>query len=88
KDVSFRIAPITDQDARAMITSLRSYPLLQGVRGESPIDIAPIQENLLRLSQLAVDFPLIKELDINPMMLSANEDSCKIVDARIIVEVS
>ena len=86
QDVSFRIAPLTDEDAREMIHSLRSYPLLKGVRGEKPVSVEMIVENLLRLSQLAVDFPAIKELDINPMMLTADPAGCKVVDARIILK--
>ena len=73
KDVSFRVAPITRQDAMDMIHEIRSYPLLAGVRGEKTADIQAIVECLLRLSQLVTDFPQIIELDINPLMVSELE---------------
>ncbi len=85
QDVAFRIAPITDEDAEEMIRSLRGYPLLQGVRGEAPVNMDKLVENLLRLSQLAMDFPEIKELDMNPIMLSATAEGAKVVDARIVL---
>ncbi len=85
RDVSFRIAPLTDHDAREMIESLKSFPLLQGVRGEAPADIEFIIENLQRLSQLAIDFDEIGEMDINPFIVGARREDCKIVDARMVI---
>ncbi|HMY36415.1 MAG TPA: acetate--CoA ligase family protein, partial [bacterium] len=83
KDVAFKIAPLTDMDAREMIESLRSYPLLQGIRGEKPADIATIVEYLQRLSQLVTDVEAIVEMDVNPLMVFEKSEDCKIVDARI-----
>lgn len=85
RDVSFRIAPLTDVDALEMINSLRNSPLLKGVRGEKPVNIGFIIENLQRLSQLSSDFEMIKELDINPFIVSEKPEQCKIVDARIVI---
>lgn len=85
RDVSFRIAPLTDVDALEMINSLRNSPLLKGVRGEKPVNIGFIIENLLRLSQLSTDFEIIKELDINPFIVSEKAEQSKIVDARIVI---
>ncbi|HNM13531.1 MAG TPA: acetate--CoA ligase family protein, partial [bacterium] len=65
------------------IESLRSYPLLQGIRGEKPADIATIVENLQRLSQLVTDVEAITEMDVNPLMVFEKSEDCKIVDARI-----
>ena len=85
KDVAFRINPITDQDAREMIRSLKSYPLLTGFRGSAPVDLGVIEDTLLRLSQLVRDFACFAEIDINPFMASENRERCKAVDARFIV---
>jgi acetyltransferase len=68
QDVAFRIHPVTDDEAAEMLRSLKSYPLLTGFRGESAIDIAGVEEVVLRLSQLIGDFPRIIELDLNPFM--------------------
>ncbi|MBI1975992.1 MAG: acetate--CoA ligase family protein, partial [Candidatus Omnitrophica bacterium] len=67
KDVTFRIAPIRELGAYNMIHSIKSYPILEGVRGEKPADIPKIEECLQRLSQLAMQCPEIAELDINPL---------------------
>lgn len=83
KDVSFRLAPLADTDIESMLRRLRGYPILKGVRGESPIHFERITELLFRLSQLAMDFPEIRELDINPMLAFTDEKRCVVVDARI-----
>lgn len=85
KDVAFRINPLTDQDAKEMIKSVRSYPLLTGFRGAPPIDLAYVEETLLRLSQLVRDFDCLFEIDINPFIVSPDRKNCKAVDARFIV---
>jgi acetyltransferase len=86
KDVSFRIAPLSVQDANAMVREIRSYPLLTGVRGEKPADVDAIVESLLRLSQLVTDFPEITELDINPLKVFAKGEGCIALDARLALE--
>ncbi len=86
KDVAFRINPLTDAHAREMIRSLRSYPLLKGYRGAPPVDIATVEETLLRLSQLVKDFDDFSEVDINPFIASPQKSMCKAVDARFIVK--
>ncbi len=85
KDVAFRIHPLTNRGAREMIESIRSYPLLTGFRGAPPVDLAIIEETLLRLSQLVRDFDNFLEIDINPFIASPEPDKCKAVDARFIV---
>lgn len=85
KDVAFRIHPLTDEGAREMIRSLRSYPLLTGFRGAPSVDLGVIEETLLRLSQLVKDFDCFTEIDINPFMASPNRAMCQAVDARFIV---
>ncbi len=87
KDVNFRIAPLTDEDAMDMITSVKAYKLLQGARGTTPAQIGQIQETLLRLSQLVSDFKFIDELDINPLLISEKTGEGIAVDGRIKVRI-
>jgi acetyl-CoA synthetase (ADP-forming) len=84
KDVNFRIAPITTDDAKDMITELKAYPLLKGYRNTPPADIDAIVSILCATSRLVMDQPEIKELDLNPVM--AYQKGAKTVDARIILE--
>ncbi len=83
KDVSFRIAPITDLDAHEMVKSVKSYPLLSGVRGEKPVDIDSIEEYIQRISRLVEDFPEIEEVDVNPFVVFEKGRCCNVVDARM-----
>ncbi|RME22485.1 MAG: CoA-binding protein, partial [Candidatus Zixiibacteriota bacterium] len=85
KDVTFRINPLTTQDAKEMIRQLRSYPLLTGFRGAPAVNLTIIEEALLRVSQLVRDFQTIAEVDINPFIVSATPEDCRAVDARFIV---
>ena len=84
KDVTFRIAPITREDAWEMVTGIKAYPLLKGYRNTPPSDIDAIINILLCTSKLVMDYPEISELDLNPIM--AYEKGAKTVDARIILE--
>ena len=83
KDVTFRLAPLTDQEANDMISSIKTKKLLEGVRGEKPSDIEKLSESIQRLSQLVTDFKEIKELDMNPVLVMENGQGCKILDVRI-----
>lgn len=83
KDVTFRIAPLTDIDAKEMIKSVKSYKLLEGARGTKPAQMDQIEETLLRLSQLVSDFSFIDELDINPLLISEKTGEGIAVDGRI-----
>jgi acetyl-CoA synthetase (ADP-forming) len=84
KDVTFRIAPITEDEAREMITEVKAYPLLKGYRNMPQADIEAIVQILLNASRLVMDHQEIKELDLNPIMVY--EKGAKTVDARIILE--
>lgn len=84
KDVTFRIAPVSEQEAKEMITEVKAYPLLQGYRGTPPADTDAIKKILLATSKLVMEHPEIKELDLNPVMVY--EKGAKTVDARIILE--
>lgn len=83
KDVTFRMAPLTDIDAKEMVKSVKSYELLKGARGTKPAQIDQIEETLLRLSQLVSDFKFIDELDINPLLISEKTGEGIAVDGRI-----
>ncbi len=84
KDVSFRIAPLTKRDAREMITEIKGYPLLTGYRGQEPVDIARLEDFLLKVSDFVELNPEVKELDLNPIF--AYKDDAVAVDARVILE--
>jgi len=83
KDVTFRLAPVTVQEAEDMISSIKTKKLLEGVRGEKPSDIKKLSECIQRLSQLVIDFKEIKELDMNPVLVMEKGKGCKILDVRI-----
>ncbi len=84
KDVTFRIAPVTEEEAREMIEEVKAYPLLKGYRGSPPADINAIVKIILATSKLVMEHQEIKELDLNPIMVY--EKGAKTVDARIILE--
>lgn len=84
RDVSVRVHPLTDVDARTMIERIKGYPLLAGTRGEPPVAVGLIEESLLRLSQLISDFEDdLAELDINPFIVTERADRSFVVDARV-----
>lgn len=83
KDVTFKLAPVTDKEADDMIASIKMRKILEGVRGEKPSDKAKLSECIQRLSQLVTDFKEIKELDMNPVLVMENGKGCKILDVRI-----
>ncbi len=84
EDVSFRIVPLTKEDAGDMIRQVKGYRLLKGYRGQSAVDIGYLEELLIKLSDLVEQNPEIREMDINPVF--AYEKGAKAVDARIILE--
>jgi acyl-CoA synthetase (NDP forming) len=80
-----RVAPITEGEARQMLEELRGVQILKGARGHGASDIDAVVEALLRVSQLLVDFPEIKELDINPLRVFAVGEGCRALDARAVI---
>jgi len=85
KDVSFGLPPLTNRDAMRMIESIRTYPILRGVRGEPPRDVAALQDAILRLGALVSDFDSIQEMDLNPVLVLEEGRGYSTVDARIIL---
>ncbi|OGO38265.1 MAG: acetyl-CoA synthetase [Chloroflexi bacterium RBG_16_57_8] len=84
KDVAFRIVPLERRDAHEMIQEIKGRPLLEGYRGSDPVDIANLEELILKVSGFVEQHPEIKELDLNPVF--AYKDGAVAVDARIILE--
>jgi acetyltransferase len=89
KDVTFRVAPFSSQEAAQMLSEIRAHALLDGVRGKPALDKAAIVDALLRIGQLVQDFPEIVELDINPLMVypkgQVSGQSAIAIDMRLIL---
>ncbi|MBP6993961.1 acetate--CoA ligase family protein [Candidatus Woesebacteria bacterium] len=85
KDVAFRLAPVTAHDVHEMLQEIKSSKLLAGVRGMPALDTGSIVDCVLRISQLVQDFPQIKELDINPLLVLPKGRGVRVLDARIII---
>ena len=83
KDVTFKLAPMTNIEADDMISSIKTKKILEGVRGEKPSDIKKLSECIQRLSQLVSDFNQIKELDMNPVLVMEKNKGCRVLDVRI-----
>jgi len=85
KDVVWRVAPLSYEEARKMIGSIRGARVLQGIRGEKPCDIETVADLLVRLSNMLIDLPQIQEIDINPVLVFPENEGAQAVDARIIL---
>jgi len=85
KDISVRVAPITDTDAMEMVRAIKGFPILNGARGEKPVDLDKLSEYLQRLSQMILDLGEIKEMDINPLAVFEKGKEFKVLDARIAI---
>ncbi len=83
RDVAFRVHPITDADAERVIRQIKGWPLLAGHRGSEPVDVARLEEALLRVSQLIGDFPEIAEMELNPFVAQPTGKPSMAVDARV-----
>jgi acyl-CoA synthetase (NDP forming) len=84
KDVTFRLAPATRDDAASMLDSIQAAEMLKGVRGGKPVNREALQDVIVRVSQLVADFPEISELDLNPVF--ASETGAIAADVRIVVD--
>jgi acetyltransferase len=83
RDVSFRLPPVTDLDAREMVDGLRLRPLFDGYRGGAPADREALVELLRRLSALVEAVPELRELDLNPVKVLPPGQGAVVVDARM-----
>jgi acetyltransferase len=86
RDVTFRVAPLSLLEAEEMLTQIRARALLEGVRGQPPVDKLAIVETLLRVSQLVQDFPEIIEMDINPLMVYHQGEGALALDMRLVIK--
>jgi acetyl coenzyme A synthetase (ADP forming)-like protein len=85
RDVTFQLAPISEGWAMKMIQGLKGFQTLTGYRGLPPADLGAIAACLERLSQMALDFPEMKELDMNPFTVFAEGQGAAVLDARIFI---
>ncbi|MBN2141373.1 MAG: acetate--CoA ligase family protein [Desulfovibrionaceae bacterium] len=83
RDASFRLAPLTVGDAQEMIREIQTFPLLRGVRGAKAANLRALEDILLTVSQLALDFPEIVEAEFDPILV--NEDGAVVADMRMTI---
>lgn len=83
QDIAMRFVPLSHEDIDEMIHAVKTYPLLAGERGQTGIDFEKLKEYMARLSQLALDFPEIEELDINPLLAFPEGKNFRVLDARL-----
>tara|TARA_Y100000310_G_scaffold336419_1_gene420921 strand:- start:3635 stop:4273 length:639 start_codon:yes stop_codon:yes gene_type:complete len=83
KDVTFRVCPISMKDADEMVQELKMKDLLFGVRGQKGVDVRLLKKTLVKISKIVSKYPEIKELDINPFVISSKGG--KVVDARMVI---
>jgi acyl-CoA synthetase (NDP forming) len=86
RDVSYRVCPITKEEAKRMITSIKAFPLLDGYRGQPKADIVQLQDVILKCCNLLMENPEIEELDLNPVIVFELGKGVMVVDARIILK--
>ncbi|MGY5865950.1 MAG: acetate--CoA ligase family protein, partial [Candidatus Thorarchaeota archaeon] len=86
KDVSFRLIPFSEGDAREMLSELKAYKILEGVRGEGPRDVDALIKVMLSVSKMIEENPEITELDCNPTFVYEKGKGAVVVDARILID--
>lgn len=86
KDVAFRVAPYAREEVNEMLSEIRTSALLDGVRGEPPVDREAIIDAIMRVGQLVIDFPEIAELDINPFVVYPEGQGGIAIDMRLILK--
>ncbi|BCS90000.1 acetate--CoA ligase family protein [Pseudodesulfovibrio sediminis] len=84
KDISFRLAPLSRQDAFKIVREIKSYMLLKGLKGEQPVNFTALQDIILAMSQLALDHPQILEAEFNPVLV--NHERALVADVRMTLQ--
>jgi len=84
-DISFRLAPLSAEDAREMIQEIKGYPVLAGIRGTPPADVGALVDIIQKVGQLAHEFSEIAEMDLNPIFTFDDGKGAMVADARIIL---
>lgn len=85
RDVAFRVAPLTAEEARQMITETHAGRLLTGFRGHPVADLDAVVDVILRLSRLALDFPQVEEAEVNPLLVFPEGNGALALDGRVIL---
>ncbi|MGE4191966.1 MAG: acetate--CoA ligase alpha subunit [Pseudodesulfovibrio sp.] len=81
KDIAFRLAPLSRQDAFEIVREIKSYMLLKGLKGEIPVNFRALEDILMVMSRLALDFPEVSEAEFNPVL--ANDERAMVADVRM-----
>ncbi|AMK12493.1 acetate--CoA ligase alpha subunit [Pseudodesulfovibrio indicus] len=81
KDIAFRLAPLSRQDAFEIVREIKSYMLLKGLKGEMPVNFRALEDILMVMSRLALDFPEVSEAEFNPVL--ANDERAMVADVRM-----
>jgi len=85
EDISFRLAPLSAEDAREMIQEIKGYPVLAGIRGRPPADVGALIDIIQKVGQIAHEFSEITEMDLNPIFTFDDGKGAVVADARIIL---
>jgi len=81
KDISFRLAPLSRQDAFEIVREIKSYMLLKGIKGEKPVNFTALEEIIMVMSQMALDLPQVLEAEFNPVLV--NHERAIVADVRM-----
>ncbi|MEM2025732.1 MAG: acetate--CoA ligase family protein, partial [Desulfurococcaceae archaeon] len=83
KDVSFRVAPIAEDEAKEMMREVRGYRILEGYRGMDPVNLEAVVDVLVKTSRLIVENEEVEQVDLNPVIASRGQ--VRVADARVIL---
>ncbi len=86
KDVTFRLIPLTERDAKEMVSEIKASKILDGIRGQGPRDVDALVEIMLKVSKMVEENPEINELDCNPTFVYEKGKGALVVDARILID--
>ena len=86
EDVTWRLAPIGENEAGAMIEGIKGRKIFDGIRGQAPSDMDAVRDLLMRLSSLLTNLPMIEEIDINPVKVAGIGQGAKVLDARMVLK--
>jgi len=84
KDISFKLAPLSRQDAFEIVREIKSYMLLKGLKGEMPVNFTALEDIIITMSQLALDFPQVWEAEFNPVLV--NHERAIVADVRMTLQ--
>jgi acetyltransferase len=83
-DIALRVAPVDRREAEAMVREVRSYPILEGVRGQLPRDVEALIDLLVAFSRLPFLYPNVAEVDLNPVFVFGRGEGVLVGDVRVI----